>query len=126
MLPLRKTVIFESGDVQLVTDRTLWRDILDDVMRRMGAGAIDMWLRNVALVDAHREEVVLAVPTRFARQRIEGGKIAEAIASAFEALLGARPAIRVVVDASLRESSAELDPVPAGAAGAIAAGKVRA
>src|SRR5438552_9073665 len=92
----------ESGDVLLVTDRTLWRDVLDEMERRVGAGAIDMWLRDVALVDADREEVVLAVPTRFARQRIEG-KLGEAVAAAFEALLGARPAIRVVVDSTLRE-----------------------
>lgn len=94
-----------------VSDRALWQDVLAEVERNVGAGAVEMWLRDVVLVDAHREEVVIAVPTAFARQRIEG-RLNERLAGAFESLLGARPQIRVVVDPAAHAPAPAPAPAP--------------
>jgi chromosomal replication initiator protein len=79
----------------------LWQDVLAAAERAVGARALDLWLRHAALVEADREEVVVVVSTPFERDRLEAPRLADALARAFEALLGARPRLRVEVDPHL-------------------------
>lgn len=83
--------------------RALWRNVLAEVEREVGAGAVDLWLAQAALVEADREEVVVFVPTPLARERLLSGRLAEAIAVAFARLLGARPRIRIEVEATMAQ-----------------------
>lgn len=78
--------------------QALWQDVLAEVEREVGAGAVDLWLRRAALVEADREEVVVVVATRFERDRLAEAKIAEPLARAFATLLGGRPRMRIDVD----------------------------
>jgi chromosomal replication initiator protein len=98
--------------VFLQAAHALWQDVLLEVERLLGASAVDLWLRQAALVEACREEVVIAVATPFERERLLSSRLATALGAAFESLLGARPALRVEVDPLLAEPFDERQPEP--------------
>jgi len=96
--------------VPAVKERTLWEEVLSEIESRLGPksgpGLIESYLRGASLVDADRDEVVIAAPNEFLKQRIEV-KFAAAIGEAVGSLLGARPRVRIIVDPTLEPAKPE-------------------
>lgn len=88
----------KAARVQSAVAHALWQDVLAEVERALGACTVELWLRQAALVEADREEVVVVVSTQFQREQLETARLSAALGRAFETLLGARPRLRIDVD----------------------------
>ena len=108
--------------MSLVTDNTstqpdVWDSALAVLERTFSKPIYEMWLRPIRLADVRGTEIVLAVPSNFARDWVEN-RLKGAIVGALSQFLGDQTAVRFIVSSDAPEMPAQ---APAGPAAPAAA-----